>query len=84
MYHLQQPSTDVVESFIRIATPNKVIAMDPIKKAAASDMLLLCQLYSRLLRINNAGEPEGALTERWEISNDQKTFTIHLKDASAS
>lgn len=35
--------------------------------------------YDTLVRYNERGELEGALAERWEVSEDGKTYTFHLR-----
>lgn len=35
--------------------------------------------YETLVRYNEKGELEGALAERWEVSDDGKTYTFHLR-----
>lgn len=35
--------------------------------------------YDTLVRYNEKGELEGALAERWDVSDDGKTYTFHLR-----
>lgn len=75
----------VAQSVLRIATASPVSTLDPIKSAAAGDIEILGQLYSRLLR--NA--PDGSellpgLAERWEVSEDELQYTFYLRDAQFS
>lgn len=73
------------QSVLRMATASPVSTLDPIKSAAAGDIVVLGQLYSRLLR--NA--PDGSellpgLAESWEVSEDGRQYTFHLRDAQFS
>jgi len=75
----------VAQSVLRMATGSPVSTLDPIKSAAAGDIEVLGQLYSRLLR--NA--PDGSellpgLAESWEVSEDGLTYTFNLRDAQFS
>jgi len=69
------------ETVIRIATPNTVSTLDPIKSAAAGDIQVFGQLYSRLLKATPDGsELLPGLAERWEQSEDQTVWTFYLRD----
>ena len=73
------------QSVLRMATGAPVSTLDPIKSAAAGDIEVLGQLYSRLLR--NA--PDGSellpgLAESWEVSEDELTYTFNLREAQFS
>ena len=75
----------LAQSVLRMATGSPVSTLDPIKSAAAGDIEVLGQLYSRLLR--NA--PDGSellpgLAERYEVSDDGLTYTFYLRDAKFS
>ena len=75
----------VAQSVLRIATPSPVSTLDPIKSAAAGDIELLGQLYSRLLRNSPDGtELLPGLAERWEASEDGLQYTFYLRDAQFS
>lgn len=80
------PSTEEVvepeeEIVLRIATPNTVSTLDPIKSAAAGDIEVFGQLYSRLLKSNPEGTELGpGLAERWESSPDETVWTFYLRD----
>lgn len=52
---------------------------------ASQDMRLYEMIYEPLVKYGNGGEIEPALAESWEISEDGKTYTFHLrKDAKFS
>lgn len=72
------------ETTIRIAVATTVATLDPIKSVAAGDISTLGQLYSRLLRVTPQGELEGGLAETWEVSDDNRTYTFHLREAQFS
>ena len=75
----------LAQSTLRMTTGSPVSTLDPIKSAAAGDIEVLGQLYSRLLR--NA--PDGSellpgLAESWEVSEDGLRYTFRLRDAQFS
>lgn len=73
------------ESMIRIASPYPATTLDPSRSGAAGNIETFGQLYSRLLRRNfETGELEPGLAEKWEMSADGMTYTMHLRDAKFS
>jgi peptide/nickel transport system substrate-binding protein len=70
---------------LRIATPYTVSTLDPIKSAAAGDIEVLGQIYSRLLRRTPDGKDVlPGLAESWEASDDELTWTFVLREAAFS
>jgi len=73
------------ESLIRITSPYPATTLDPSRSGAAGNIEPFGQLYSRLLRRNfETGELEPGLAEKWDISADGLTYTMHLRDAKFS
>ena len=73
------------ESLIRIASPYPATTLDPSRSGAAGNIEVFGQLYSRLLHRNfETGELEPGLAEKWDISADGLTYTLHLRDAKFS
>ena len=70
---------------IRVVSPYQTTTLDPMRSAAAGNIETYGQLYSRLLRRNSeTGVLEPGLAETWEISEDGRTYTFHLRDAQFS
>lgn len=70
---------------IRVVSPYQTTTLDPMRSAAAGNIETYGQLYSRLLRRNTeTGALEPGLAEKWDISEDGKTYTFHLRDAQFS
>lgn len=70
---------------IRVVSPYQTTTLDPMRSAAAGNIETYGQLYSRLLRRNSeTGALEPGLAEKWDISEDGKTYTFHLRDAQFS
>ncbi|WP_227751838.1 ABC transporter substrate-binding protein [Tabrizicola oligotrophica] len=69
---------------IRIGSPYQTSTLDPMRSAAAGSIETFGQLYSRLLRIDEAGQLAPGLAETWEVSEDGKIITLTLRDAKFS
>jgi peptide/nickel transport system substrate-binding protein len=74
----------IAQDVIRIGSPYKTTTLDPMRSAAAGNIETFGQLYSRLLRRDENGELAPGLAEDWEVSEDGKTITLHLRDAKFS
>ena len=70
------------ETVIVIGIPNtwnQLIAPQP---ASAYHLEVCEKIYDRLARLNEAGEAEPRAAESWELSDDMKTITFHLRENS--
>jgi peptide/nickel transport system substrate-binding protein len=74
----------IADDIIRIASPYKVLRLDPVRSAAAGTIELYGQLYSRVLRLDDAGELAPGLASSWEVSDGGKTITLKLRSAKFS
>lgn len=55
--------------------------LDPTAGAAAAiDEVTYANIYEGLTRIDRTGAVQPALAESWEVSQDGKTYTFHLRD----
>lgn len=73
------------EDVLRVVSPFQTTTLDPMRSAAAGNIETYGQLYARLLRRDPAsGELEPGLAESWVISQDGRTYTLHLRDAQFS
>lgn len=82
---LSMADATLAETLVRIATPYPATTLDPSRSAAAGNIELFGQLYARVLHRDaetNALIP--GLAERWEISPDRLTYTLHLREAKFS
>ncbi|MEQ9691922.1 MAG: ABC transporter substrate-binding protein [Bauldia litoralis] len=62
----------------QIAEPK---SLDPSVDTAVNDFRILMNMYDGLVRYKDGTlEPEAALAESWEISDDALTYTFHLRD----
>ena len=58
----------------------EVGTLDPAFISDASDVQLLLQLYAGLTRIDEEGSVYASLADGWEISDEGRTYTFHLRD----
>ena len=73
------------ETLVRIATPYPATTLDPSRSAAAGNIETFGQLYARVLHRNTeTGDLEPGLAEKWDISDDRLTYTLHLREAKFS
>lgn len=73
-----QPRADVV-----IAQRADSFTLDPQRMSWQQDMRLATGLYETLVRVDNRTcAPIPGVAERWDLSDDRRTYTFHLrKDA---
>src|SRR5688572_5456404 len=73
------PDSPTDSTTIRIATNIDPSTLDPRMSRNLENTTILHHLYEGLTRINLKGKAVPALAEKYEISDDQKTYTFHLK-----
>ncbi|MTW87807.1 peptide ABC transporter substrate-binding protein [Virgibacillus dakarensis] len=54
--------------------------LHPGKATDSTSAAVLLQTFEGLMRINQDGEPEEAMAEKVEISDDKKTYTFTIRD----
>jgi oligopeptide transport system substrate-binding protein len=72
------------DQIVRIALPGEPPTLDPSPAQDANSLAVLRALHRPLVYINDKLEVVPALAESWEVSDDAKTFTFHLRDAKYS
>lgn len=55
-------------------------SLDPSLLKDAQSIIVGQGLYEGLTRLNAAGEPQPAAATSWDVSDDGKTYTFHLRD----
>ncbi|MBB6730737.1 peptide ABC transporter substrate-binding protein [Cohnella zeiphila] len=55
-------------------------SLDPSLLKDAQSVIVGKGLFEGLTRLNNAGEPEPAVATDWDVSDDGKTYTFHLRN----
>ncbi|MES2738580.1 MAG: peptide ABC transporter substrate-binding protein [Verrucomicrobiota bacterium] len=66
--------------FIQSAEPE---TLDPALTTDQVSMRLSTSLFEGLCRVTQAGKPEPGMAERWDVSEDRKTYTFHLRAGTA-
>ena len=80
-----EPSSNLAaDQIVRIALPGEPPTLDPSPAQDANSLAVLRALHRPLVYINDKLEVVPALAESWEVSEDAKTFTFHLRDAKYS
>jgi oligopeptide transport system substrate-binding protein len=69
-----EPRADLV--FIQSAEPETI---DPTIVSDQVSMRISSSLFEGLCRFNDRGKPEPGMAERWEVSEDRKTYVFHLR-----
>lgn len=69
-----RPRADLV--FLQSAEPETI---DPALASDQVSMRISTSLFEGLCRVTQDGRPEPGMAERWEVSEDGKTYTFHLR-----
>lgn len=70
-----KPRADLV--FIQSAEPETI---DPALATDQVSMRISTALFEGLCRVTVEGRPEPAVARRWEVSEDKRTYTFHLRE----
>ena len=52
---------------------------NPIYASSAPDMTVSGLIFDGMVKSNKEGEAEGSVAQKWEISEDNKTYTFNIK-----
>jgi oligopeptide transport system substrate-binding protein len=74
---------DQVESqqILRLNLPDDPLSLDPRSVRLLRDLTVVLQVFEGLMRLDHEGIPQPALAEKVEISEDQLSYTFHLREA---
>ena len=76
LYLVSAPASQLV-----VAVATEPPSLDPTTNAAAViDLLLHHNLYENLVQVTPSGELQGQLAASWEISQDGRVYTFHLRE----
>jgi oligopeptide transport system substrate-binding protein len=64
----------------RFSLASEPPSLDPALMVDAQSSIVASGLFDGLTRLNSAGEPQPAIAKTWDISEDGKTYTFHLRD----
>ncbi len=68
------------DSTLRIAIGSEPPSLDPGLLTDVVSANIVLNLMDPLVRLDDNLEPEAALAESWDVSDDGKTVTFHLRD----
>ena len=54
--------------------------LNPVLWQGAEPQIVTSALFDPLIKLDMEGEPRGVLAESWDISDDRRTITFHLRD----
>lgn len=66
---------------LHIASKDDPESLDPRKVRDLGSVTYLHMLYEGLTRLDFQGKPIPALAKEWEVSPDQKTYTLRLRES---
>ena len=72
------------QQILRVDISGEPASLDPTKAEGGRETTVLKALNSTLVRLDKRLQVVPALAEKWEISDDAKTLTFHLRDARYS
>ncbi len=64
---------------LRVAVASNLNTLDPAKTKIGEEYIVNFLVFSGLTELGRDGRPQPDLAERWESSDDQKTWTFHLR-----
>ncbi|MGE6631079.1 peptide ABC transporter substrate-binding protein [Bacillus sp. NPDC077027] len=73
-------SSSAKEKVLRLNNESEPTSFDPPIGFNNVSWQGLNNLMEGLTRLNDKHEPSGAMAEKWDISDDGKTYTFHLRD----
>ena len=77
-------SGEVGKTDITVAMGADIVTLDPAGQQDTTTAVVIKHAYSTLLDISDEGELVPDLAESYELSEDGKTYTFHLRDAKWS
>jgi len=76
LYLVSAPASQLI-----VAVSTEPPSLDPTTNAAAAiDLLLHHNLYENLVQVTPGGELHGQLAAAWEVSEDGRVYTFHLRE----
>ncbi len=67
-------------SVLRIGSQTQILPLDPFHTHETWSVHMLDVVFNKLVRLNERGEMEPDLAERWDVSTDGKTYTFYLRE----
>lgn len=65
---------------LMVGTPVDVVGLDPHKTSAAATFFVLCNIFERLVEMNESGQPMPGIAKKWSLSNDKLVYTFYLRE----
>ncbi|MBP6887558.1 MAG: peptide ABC transporter substrate-binding protein [Oscillospiraceae bacterium] len=73
---------ETADRFLNVHVAAAIQSIDPLGTGAGDDFEVIGHLIDGLILLNGDGSLAPGLAETWEVSEDQLTWTFHLRDAN--
>ncbi|ARO15882.1 peptide ABC transporter substrate-binding protein (plasmid) [Ketogulonicigenium robustum] len=77
-------TTALAQGSLTYVVNNESATYDPGLTSETFAAPIIGNTFEGLVRFDEAGEVEGAMADSWEVSEDGRTYTFHLRDAKWS
>ncbi len=74
------PPMDVAPSVLTVVQSSVSIGDPHIASDSSNRLSILFSIYEALVRLDEQGEYQPALAERWEVGEDARSWTFYLRD----
>ena len=74
------PSADPEQPVLTVVQSSVSIGDSHIANDAAGPLSIIFTIYEALVGLDEEGSYQPALAERWEVAEDARTWTFHLRD----
>lgn len=75
----KEKEKEITEQTLKVAMQGIPPALDTHITGSYMTMEIARPVYEPLVAFNSKFEPQPMLAEKWEVSDDQKTYTFHLR-----
>lgn len=72
-------ASGTVKDSVTITLDADIATLDPMQSASTQDLRVYLNIYDTLITKGASDDFEPALAEKWDVSDDGKTYTFHLR-----
>lgn len=74
------PPSGTGQAVLTVSQPSVTIGDPHIASDALGPLSIIFSVYEALVRVDEEGTYQPALAERWEVAEDARTWTFHLRE----
>ena len=74
------PRTDVARSVLTVIQSSVSVGDPHITSDSSNRLSILFSIYEALVKLDEQGDYQPALAERWEVGEDARSWTFYLRD----